>query len=369
MTIIQAIQNVLEAYNRPLSIMEIYQYIIENKLYVFKAKNPLHIVKTTLRRHCYNLDFSSAKRTKYFQLIVDNGSFSIYGLYQPMNYNNSNKELYLNLNAIDIKYFIEVINDINNRIIIDKYKLEKSYDILLKFNIIDKINNNYILTKYSNWFLSLESHFTKQYLISPLDINEKLNLLEKYFLLQRVIKNDFSMIFNLLKSIKDKNIISMEKYSTETLIRVYWLIDFRILIKDKNIVSITRQGQHFLNILLNENVEISKEKVTINNFILNKFVYTFAKINELNIKKTINYKIYIKKYFEICFNLHKDKFYDRVTMSSLINSIIILSLIESKKIIEFVEIKIILINTNYLKDMGYSFSYSVKEQDGYIIKG
>jgi len=369
MTIVQAIQNVLEVYNRPLNIMEIYKYIIENKLYTFKARDPMHIIKTTLRRHTYNLDFSSSKKHKYFQLIVDNGSFSTYGLYQPMSYYNINQELYLNSRAIDIGYFIEIIKDIDNNKVINIEKLRDNYDVLIKFNIIDKINENYILSKYSNWFIAIEKYFNRKYLISPLDINTKLNLLESYFLLQRVLKCDFTIIYNLLKLLTKKDSITLDKFSLEIVIRVYWLIDFRILSQNKDIISLTIEGKIIVNKLVKENIDISQENIVINNFLVNEFVNTFVKINKLNATRTTNYKKYIKKYFVTCFNLHKNKFYDRVTISSFINSIILLTLIESNKIIEFINIKTILINTNYLKSIGYSFSYSIKEQDGYIIKG
>jgi hypothetical protein len=369
MTIVQAIQNVLEAYNRPLTVMEIYQYIIENKLYVFKAKDPLHIVKTTIRRHCYNLHFSSAKNIKHFQMILDNQSFSTYGLYQPISNNSSDKELYLNTNTVDIKYFIEIIKNIKNNRIDNKNKLEENYDILIKFNIIDKINENYILTKYSNWFIRIEKYFKNKYLISPLDINEKLDILESYFLLQRVLKNDFTIIYNLLSLLKKKDYINLEDFSLELLIRIPWLIDFKILAQNENRITLTIEGESIADNLIIENINISKENVTINNFLLNQFVFTFIKINQLNMKRTSKSKLYLKKYFETCFNLHKDRFYDRVTISSFINSIILLSLIESNRIIEFIDIKTVLINTNYLKDIGYNFSYSIKEQDGYITKG
>ena len=80
MTIIEAIKYVLLEKNRSLTDKEIYKLIIEKKLYDFKAKNPIHIVKTTIRRHCKDLDFPSAKKVKYFEITDEKRGESKYFL-------------------------------------------------------------------------------------------------------------------------------------------------------------------------------------------------------------------------------------------------------------------------------------------------
>ena len=81
MTIVNAIQIVLNEDNKPLTHKEIYKQIIEKKLYEFGAQNPERIVQSTIRRHCYGLDFPSASKKKYFQIVVNNKSQSKYTLY------------------------------------------------------------------------------------------------------------------------------------------------------------------------------------------------------------------------------------------------------------------------------------------------
>ena len=50
-----------------MSAKEIYSEIIKADLYQFKAKNPLHIVNSQIRRHCQGLEQqSSYSKTKYF---------------------------------------------------------------------------------------------------------------------------------------------------------------------------------------------------------------------------------------------------------------------------------------------------------------
>lgn len=78
-TIKTAIIEVLKKEGEPLRVKEIYRRILEDDLYRFKAANPEHIVRTLLRRHSENLDFPSAKKTKYFVFLND-GSFWMKGV-------------------------------------------------------------------------------------------------------------------------------------------------------------------------------------------------------------------------------------------------------------------------------------------------
>jgi restriction system protein len=82
MTIIEAITLVLNSSANPLSHKEIYRCIVENKYYTFGAKDPVSVVRSKLRKHCYGIDFPSASPKKLFVQV--NGSSSrnaLYGLW------------------------------------------------------------------------------------------------------------------------------------------------------------------------------------------------------------------------------------------------------------------------------------------------
>lgn len=71
MTIWEAASIVLEEERAPLHVHEIYERILAHNLYNFKAKNPLHVLRGEIRRHCDNLSFPSAHKNKYFVRVVD----------------------------------------------------------------------------------------------------------------------------------------------------------------------------------------------------------------------------------------------------------------------------------------------------------
>ena len=50
-TIIEAVSNVLSARKSPLTAEEIYRDIIERKLYDFKAKDPISVMRSAIRKH------------------------------------------------------------------------------------------------------------------------------------------------------------------------------------------------------------------------------------------------------------------------------------------------------------------------------
>lgn len=70
-TIIDAISQVLQESKTSLSIAVIYNKIVENNYYVFKAQDPLSVVRVELRRHCVGVDFPTASSKKYFQILKD----------------------------------------------------------------------------------------------------------------------------------------------------------------------------------------------------------------------------------------------------------------------------------------------------------
>ncbi|MGQ2982971.1 restriction endonuclease [Flavobacterium sp.] len=65
---------IIETFNRvrkPLSHIDVYDYIVLHDLYKFNAEKPQDIVRVTIRKHSEGIDFPSARRTKYFQALKD----------------------------------------------------------------------------------------------------------------------------------------------------------------------------------------------------------------------------------------------------------------------------------------------------------
>jgi hypothetical protein len=50
-TIIQAVHEVLVASRSPLTAQEIYQQIVDKRLYEFKAKDPLSVMRAAIRKN------------------------------------------------------------------------------------------------------------------------------------------------------------------------------------------------------------------------------------------------------------------------------------------------------------------------------
>jgi hypothetical protein len=51
LTIIQAAIQAIREIGRPASSVEIFEHIVRENLYVFKAKDPQSVLKSALRRH------------------------------------------------------------------------------------------------------------------------------------------------------------------------------------------------------------------------------------------------------------------------------------------------------------------------------
>ena len=66
MTIKEATLKVLKKKQTPLSVKQIYDAILEEKLYEFGAKNPQAILKNTIRQHCDNISLKTSKGEKCF---------------------------------------------------------------------------------------------------------------------------------------------------------------------------------------------------------------------------------------------------------------------------------------------------------------
>ena len=75
-TIHQVISEVLGAAGRPMTSREIYQAILEQSLYEFKAKDPANIVRNQLRRHCIDVTATRGASVKYFKM-TDDGRFAL----------------------------------------------------------------------------------------------------------------------------------------------------------------------------------------------------------------------------------------------------------------------------------------------------
>lgn len=71
MTIIEAVSQALKDNNKPLTVNAIYDKIIACDYYKFRAQNPLNIVRVEIRRHCRGVDFPTASKNKYFQILND----------------------------------------------------------------------------------------------------------------------------------------------------------------------------------------------------------------------------------------------------------------------------------------------------------
>lgn len=68
MTIVEAIKHVLIDNVSGLTSKQIYEEIIQQKLYSFGAENPVGVVNAQLRRRCNGLDFPTAYPVKFFEI-------------------------------------------------------------------------------------------------------------------------------------------------------------------------------------------------------------------------------------------------------------------------------------------------------------
>lgn len=75
-TIIEAIKEVMQAEQRPLTVAETYHAIVKAGLYTFKAENPEHVVRSQIRRHAQGVDIPSGSDTKHFEILPD-GKYSL----------------------------------------------------------------------------------------------------------------------------------------------------------------------------------------------------------------------------------------------------------------------------------------------------
>lgn len=67
-TIILAIKEVMQSYGKPMTVQQVYDAIVDQNLYNFKTNQPIHVVRSQIRRHCFGLDFPSAVDVKHFEI-------------------------------------------------------------------------------------------------------------------------------------------------------------------------------------------------------------------------------------------------------------------------------------------------------------
>jgi hypothetical protein len=70
-TICSAAIESLNKASRPLSINELFESINSNNLYQFKAKNPISILKSTMRKHTEGVVTKESKGISHFRLNSD----------------------------------------------------------------------------------------------------------------------------------------------------------------------------------------------------------------------------------------------------------------------------------------------------------
>jgi restriction system protein len=69
----QVAVDVIRLQGRPMTIQEIYEYIVQKQLYSFKAKSPLQVLRAQIRRHCQGFELPNSPARKYFKLTEDGG--------------------------------------------------------------------------------------------------------------------------------------------------------------------------------------------------------------------------------------------------------------------------------------------------------
>lgn len=140
MTIVEAIKQVLSNHKEGLTYPDIYEGIIEKKLYSFGAKDPKAIVRSKLRQHCYGVDYPSASPTKHF---ISDGAKGNKALYKVWNGKKSSKPQIKKQTDFEApeeiidEYYQVHIQDIENQIMDGIYNSEPGFfeKLLLKLLI------------------------------------------------------------------------------------------------------------------------------------------------------------------------------------------------------------------------------------------
>lgn len=127
-TIVDAIKNVLQDSSEGMTSQEIYNKIVERKLYTFGAKTPEAAVHAKLRVYCRDLDFPSSSPTKYFYLKKRIGKTNYYALINPESKEDNFQK--------------ELIQDDSENEMLAEEKIERAYELHVKEledNLIERI--------------------------------------------------------------------------------------------------------------------------------------------------------------------------------------------------------------------------------------
>lgn len=79
-TIAEAAVSVLIDHPEGLTCKQIYEAIIEQKLYEFKAEKPEVVLRIEIRRRCQNVDISKSYETKWFRIVKEVDGECYYGI-------------------------------------------------------------------------------------------------------------------------------------------------------------------------------------------------------------------------------------------------------------------------------------------------
>lgn len=127
-TIVDAIKTVLQDSYEGMTSQEIYNKIVERKLYTFGAKTPEAAVHAKLRVYCRDLDFPSSSPTKYFYLKKRIGKTNYYALINPESKEDNFQK--------------ELIQDDSENEMLAEEKIERAYELHVKEledNLIERI--------------------------------------------------------------------------------------------------------------------------------------------------------------------------------------------------------------------------------------
>ena len=133
MTIREAIKCVLKDISEGMTYEQIYNQIVDRKLYEFGAKYPQGVVNIELRRHCEGLDFPSAYKVKDFYIHHTSNGENYYALLIESTYD------YNGSLSIDTKY-----NDTQMAELLPEEKMVDAYNLYIddfKKNLIDLVKN------------------------------------------------------------------------------------------------------------------------------------------------------------------------------------------------------------------------------------
>lgn len=116
MTITDAIIKVLNLYPDGLTVKQIYDEIIANKLYEFGAEDPVNVVTIQIKRYCENVKISNPSPIKYFSVVKKKGDVDIYKIksrgIQEMGVFKKFKYIKSSINGVDIFTFTMSVSDL-----------------------------------------------------------------------------------------------------------------------------------------------------------------------------------------------------------------------------------------------------------------